>query len=1170
MTENRCAISRMREEEAKAYLAALVDSSDDAIVSRSLDGIITTWNPGAERLYGYRAQEAIGEHISLLARGELLEELQQVTERIIRGERVERLETVRVTKGGEHIHVSLTLSPILAADGSIAGISSISRDITEKVAMERSLRESEQRYRTLVEMAPDSVVVHQDGRFVYANCAALGMYGARSLEQLQQTTLVDLVHPEERAAVRERIRQLLDGEEIPLREYRLLRLTGEEISIEASSTLIDYKGRPSIQIIARDVTRRKKLDQEREKMLQELDFERSQFETVVRQMPVGVMVAEAMTGRVIQDNEEARAIFGYEMQSVQTFADYDRLQIYRLDGSKLPINECPVIQALNGETVIGVELQMRRGDGTTGFLSVNAAPIRDGSGRIVASLATFSDISQQRQGAKALLDSEQRLNLALDAAQMGFCEMQVQTGDGIWSRRHFLLLGYEPPQQGTAPANMAMWQELILPEDRQKVLEELDLSRRERSFFRSEHRIRRIDNGEILWVNVMGRFLCRDNGEVCRFLGVIFDVTERKDAEQALARSERSFRLMADSMPQIAWTAHPDGSIEYINAHFEAYTGIDRNEAEIRDNLDHPRRLVRGVIHPDDAEEAVQRWRHSIETGETYQGEFRVRRADGVYHWHLSRAIAERDPSGAILKWYGTATDINELREAQQLLQASEARFRWLYESNLIAIFFWKKDGAVVDANQAFCELVGQGLTECHRGEINWLAMIPPEEMPRALEALAEIEERGVCKPFQKSFVRRSGERVSVLFSAARMVGNGADGIAFAADLTEQKRAEQALKQSEATLKLAVETTGLGIFDCDLRSGKEQWSDITKRLFGLPPEAQVDHNSFIAGLHPDDRERVLRLDEEARRPETGGNYKAEYRTVGLEDGKLRWLSARGRVYFDGEGRPTRLLGACIDITEIVQAEKALKEEITVRLRAVEELHRQEQLLIRQGRFAAMGEMIGNIAHQWRQPLNTLALIVQELPVFYQRDMFSKEYLDGSVARAMQVINYMSKTIDGFRNFFSPGKEKENFTVAAVVAKTVSIVESAFNELNLKIEMTLDEGIELFGSPNEFSQVVLNILVNAKDAIFARKVAQPRVVVKLFRENGKAVLTISDNAGGVPEEIMDRIFDPYFTTKGPDKGTGIGLFMSRTIIEKNLNGSLSVHNTGEGAEFRIEV
>jgi len=250
-----------------------------------------------------------------------------------------------------------------------------------------------------------------------------------------------------------------------------------------------------------------------------------------------------------------------------------------------------------------------------------------------------------------------------------------------------------------------------------------------------------------------------------------------------------------------------------------------------------------------------------------------------------------------------------------------------------------------------------------------------------------------------------------------------------------------------------------------------------------------------------------------------------------------------------------------------QLTETLEQRIAL---AVEEARTREQLFIRQGRLAAMGEMIGNIAHQWRQPLNILALIIQELPVYYERDLFTKPYLDATVHKAMQVISQMSKTIDSFRNFFRPDKEKVCFQLREVLEKTVSIVDAVFTPLNLTVETVVEDEIAIDGYPNEFSQVILNILLNAKDAFLHCKVEQPKVIARLFRENGKAVLTITDNAGGIPEEIMPSIFDPYFSTKGPDKGTGIGLFMSKAIIEKNMNGTLSARNVDGGAEFRIEI
>jgi PAS domain S-box-containing protein len=1157
------------DQQARALLAAIVESSDDAIVSKSVDGVITSWNRGAEEIYGYSAAEAVGRHVSFLLPEAGMGELQEILDRVLRGERVAHQHTVRVTKDGRQIHVALTFSAIRGEDGSVVGISAIGRDISDHVRLQRSLEESEKRYRTLVEMAPDAVVVHQDGRFVYANCAALGIFGARSIEELHDKSLVDLVHPDERDAVRERIRHLLEGEEIPLREYRLLRMDGREVPIEATSTLIDYQGRPSIQIIARDLTERKRAERERESMLQQLVMERTRFETVLSQLQVGVVIAEAADGKVVYHNEQASRIFREAFLPPDSFDDYRQWKVFHMDGSPIPLEQFPVVRAARGETVVGEEIEFVRGDGALGYLTVNATPLRDLSGAIVSGLAVFNDVTDRVNAMKALAASEQRLSLALDAAELGTCDLDAGTWEGVWSRRKFLLLGYPPPEGDTGPATMKMWQDRIHPDDRERVAAQLKQAYDGRPF-RCEHRILRADNGVEHWVAILGRMVCQSSSS-CRFISVIYDVSERKGREEALRLSEERLRRMADSLPQIVWTAAPDGSIEYLNAHFELYTGIERDTPEMREHLKHPETIMREVLHPDDFERTLQSWNRAIASGEIYQNESRIRRVDGVYHWHLSRALPERDEQGRVVRWYGTATDINDLSEMQEQLQASEARFRWLFESNLIAIVFWNANGEITEANQAFCDLVGYGREECRRRVINWRDITPNEFLERDNAAMAEIFAQGMCRPYEKIFLdRRDGRRVPVLVAGARMTGEQTEGIGFAVDLTELKRTEEALKTSEATLKLAIETTGLGIFDCDLVTGKKVWSDIMKRHFGLPPDAEATEETLLQAVHPEDRERVRKNLHDSFTPERGGVYSAEYRAIGVEDARLRWLTVRGRVSFDDSGNPVRMVGACLDITEIVEAEKALKEEVSERLRAVEELRRQEQLLIRQGRLAAMGEMIANIAHQWRQPLNTLGLIIQELPVYYRQNLFDQQYLTASVARAMQVINYMSKTIDGFRNFFGPDKEKESFKAAEVLARTVAIVEAAFNELNLRIEVSADPDIVIYGYPNEFSQVILNILVNAKDAILERRVPNARVTIRLFRENGKAVVTIADNAGGIREEIMDKIFDPYFTTKGPDKGTGIGLFMSKTIIEKNMNGSLSARNTGEGAEFRIEV
>ncbi|WP_224983913.1 GAF domain-containing sensor histidine kinase [Geomonas agri] len=255
--------------------------------------------------------------------------------------------------------------------------------------------------------------------------------------------------------------------------------------------------------------------------------------------------------------------------------------------------------------------------------------------------------------------------------------------------------------------------------------------------------------------------------------------------------------------------------------------------------------------------------------------------------------------------------------------------------------------------------------------------------------------------------------------------------------------------------------------------------------------------------------------------------------------------------------------------ELCRAHRELQRESAERLRTAEQLRQMDQMLIQQGRLAAMGEMISNIAHQWRQPLNVLALLAQDLPMTYRMGELDEGYLDDKVRKMMEAIIQMSRTIDNFRNFFSPGQEKVRFRVLEAVQKTVSLVDTSLRELSIDIAVSSSADPMIEGYPGDYSQVLLNILINARDVFVARKIAHPIIRIEVGEEDGRSKVTLSDNAGGIPEEICDKIFDPYFTTKGP-QATGIGLYMAKMIIERNMGGSLTANNTNGGARFRVLV
>ncbi len=245
----------------------------------------------------------------------------------------------------------------------------------------------------------------------------------------------------------------------------------------------------------------------------------------------------------------------------------------------------------------------------------------------------------------------------------------------------------------------------------------------------------------------------------------------------------------------------------------------------------------------------------------------------------------------------------------------------------------------------------------------------------------------------------------------------------------------------------------------------------------------------------------------------------------------------------------------------------LQEEVA---RQIEEIRHKDDILIQQSKHAAMGEMISNIAHQWRQPLNTLGLNIQDILDAYEFKELDQAYLEEITEKSMEVIQHMSKTIDDFRNFFAPQKEKKIFGLVGMMGDVRNLVNAQLKNHNIALTISGDD-TTLLGFSNELMQVVINIINNAKDAIDAYLPKEGgRIDVILSQEEEAVVIRICDNGGGIDPEIIQKVFDPYFTTKFKSQGTGIGLYMSKTIVEKNMGGSLSVENGDGGACFTIRL
>ncbi len=250
--------------------------------------------------------------------------------------------------------------------------------------------------------------------------------------------------------------------------------------------------------------------------------------------------------------------------------------------------------------------------------------------------------------------------------------------------------------------------------------------------------------------------------------------------------------------------------------------------------------------------------------------------------------------------------------------------------------------------------------------------------------------------------------------------------------------------------------------------------------------------------------------------------------------------------------------------ELIKLNKTLEIRVA---EAIEQTKLQQEQILQQSRLAQMGEMISMIAHQWRQPLAAISAVNASLNVKVQLgEMPNPDTILKSTNKVSSYLQHLTTTIDDFRDFFKPNKKKEDTTYNQILYSTLNIIEVSIATQNIKLIKNTNSIVVFHTYPNDLKQVLLNIIKNSKDALIENHIKDPYIKIETFDN----ILTIEDNAGGIESDIIDKIFDPYFSTKDEKNGTGLGLYMSKMIIEEHCNGKISVKNTTDGAMFTIDL
>lgn len=251
--------------------------------------------------------------------------------------------------------------------------------------------------------------------------------------------------------------------------------------------------------------------------------------------------------------------------------------------------------------------------------------------------------------------------------------------------------------------------------------------------------------------------------------------------------------------------------------------------------------------------------------------------------------------------------------------------------------------------------------------------------------------------------------------------------------------------------------------------------------------------------------------------------------------------------------------------------KALNDTLFIKVECgIQEAKQKDRKILEQAKLARIGSMISMIAHQWRQPLSQLSGILMELETATRFKKVDEKYILNAIEKSDKMIEFMSNTIDDFRNFYKPDKKKEDFLVSTACEKAINIIDATLENLGINLILNIKDDKKIFGYPTEFSQVILNIISNAKDILIEKEIKNPKIQIDINAKGVLSIITIKDNAGGIKQENLELIFDPYYSTKDSSKGTGLGLYISKLIIERNMGGELSVYNDEEGAVFKIIV
>jgi PAS domain S-box-containing protein len=493
--------------------------------------------------------------------------------------------------------------------------------------------------------------------------------------------------------------------------------------------------------------------------------------------------------------------------------------------------------------------------------------------------------------------------------------------------------------------------------------------------------------------------------------------------------------------------------------------------------------------------------------------------------------------------------------EVRELASGLEAKIRRLVEANVVGMVMFTLQGVITGANEAFLRMVQYDHEDLASGRVRWRDITPAEWHDRDERAVNELKATSTFQPFEKEYLRKDGSRVPVLLGGALFESGGNDGVAFVLDLSEQKRAERALRRSEAFLAEGQRLGQIGSYSWHPATDQIAWSAELYRIYELEIGVPVTIELIRSRVHPEDVTLIekMKIVDQAR---DGGNaFEWQYRLL-MPNHSIKYMHAIGHATLDQDGQLEYI---------------ASVQDVTAQRLAEEARDKAQSELANVARVMSLGALTASIAHEVNQPLSGIITNAGTCLRMLATDPPQVEGARETARRTIRDGNRMSEVIARLRALFrkkEPTTESVNLNDAVLEVIALSIVELQKNRVMLCPELA-DDLPFITGDRVQLQQVILNLLRNGSDAMSTVEDRPRQLVVRTERDDSDRVrLTVQDVGIGFDPQAADRLFDAFYTTKGD--GMGIGLSVSRSIIERHHGRLWATLNDGPGAAFSFSI